>query len=246
MSFERAAYGSAFPKFFEGLTIKKHAYKAGEKPPGYEGADITSYTCPMPMQLGGRNTGFEELWEYFLELYVRWLQDPATAHGTFVIDTLTSLTRVSRDAYLQELQTKNPAQDRQQLQQIEYGRPDEKIRAVLRNAKAMQRNLVVVHHLRPEYGQVQRDGKVVTGPIPGAFEHDGIGNVMQLVDVRLRQEKKDAQLTSKFLKCGPKLDLESMPALGGMTWDFMIGLIESGWYGPAYDRREAKKEEVTE
>lgn len=246
MSFERAAYGSAFPKFFEGLTIKQHAYKAGEKPPGYEGADITSYTCPMPMQLGGRNTGFEELWEYFLELYVRWLQDPATAHGTFVIDTLTSLTRVSRDAYLQELQTKNPAQDRQQLQQIEYGRPDEKIRAVLRNAKAMQRNLVVVHHLRPEYGQVQRDGKVVTGPIPGAFEHDGIGNVMQLVDVRLRQEKNNAQLTSKFLKCGPKLDLESMPALGGMTWDFMIGLIESGWYGPAYDRREAKKEEVTE
>lgn len=243
LSWERSIYGAAFPKFFDGLKIESHDYLRGATPPNY-GGDITVYQCPQPMQLGGKNIGYQEQWDYILALYARWLQDPATQHGTFVFDTFTLTSRLIRDAYLQELQGKENS-TRAQLLQIEYGKPDGKTRTILTNASALKRNIVVVHHLRQEYGPQQIGGQVVNAPLPGKFEHDGVGNIMQLVDVRFRQEKKDGELKSKFVKCGPKLSLEAMPALAGMSWDMMIELISSDWYGPAYDRRAPVKKEET-
>lgn len=243
MGFDRAVYGALYDKFFKGLAIAKVKYKPGAKAEKniWAGQDITVFEIPAPIQLDhNRIRGYMDIWEYWLQVYVEALQDPAVA--TIGVDTMTLLTRYKRDAYLEELQKKSgdtgPA--RKQLQQIEYGHPDGQIRSIFTYAQAMGKNLVVTHHLRDVYGPGMKDGRIEQMPT-GESEHDGVRDVMKFVDVQLRNTKKQGQVISKFIKCGPNLSYEGME-VPGLTWDKLVDMLALGWHGPEFQRRQEKVE----
>ncbi len=245
MGFDRAVYGALYDRFFRELDVLKHRYISGVqvdktwfRSPDGAIRDVTCFEIPAPLQFNPNKVqGYMAVWDYWMNVFVAAVQDPEVK--TIVVDTMTLMTKYKRDAYLEELQ-RNETKDRKQLQQIEYGHPDGQIRSIFTFAQAMGKNLVVTHHLRDVYGQVLRDGKLEIGPT-GALEHDGVKDIMRLVDVQLRNTKKDNQLTSTFIKCGPKLALEgnSMP---GMTWDMLVDMLSVGWNGPARDRRQERQE----
>lgn len=240
LGFDRAVYGTQFDKYFKGLKVVKHKYnmQVTEAPKIVAGDDITCYEMVPPLQADpSRLTGFMELWNYFNGAFVEACINPAVS--TIVIDTLTLLTKYKQDAYLQELQQKTPLgqQARQQLQQIEYGRPNSDIRTVINTANGMGKNLVVTNHLRDEYKQgVKPDGSVGSMPT-GQLEHDGVKDIMRLVDVQIRQEKVGGKLESRIIKCGPNLSYEGMK-LSNLDWDGLVTLLNTGWHGTPYPRRK--------
>lgn len=245
LGFDRAIYGTQYDKYFKGLVIDKHRYVAGEQPP-LELGDITCYELVPPLQTDqSRLKGFIELWQYFNTAFVNAVMNPLVR--TVVIDTMTLLTKYKQSAYLQELQQKAPAgaQARQQLLQIEYASPNSDIRTVVNTANGLGKNLVVTHHLRDEYGKtLQSDGSVREGPT-GRLEHDGVKDIMRLVDVQIRQEKKKGQLTSTMVKCGPNLSYEGV-SIGNMDWDKLVDMLSLGWHGPSYERRKERQNSAVE
>lgn len=236
MGHERAIYGMKFGEFFKGLKVEvvKYAPKQPEYV-SYKGNDITIYELPPPIQLDPKRiVGYMELWDYFLRIYVDALQDSDVS--TVVIDTMTLLTKNKRDAYLQELQAKNPGNPRKQLQQIEYGHPDGGIRSLYTFAKTAEKNLVAIHHLRDHYGpSLGADGQVTTAP-DGTMEIDGLKDTPRFVDVRLLNEKKNGQISSTFVKCGYNLGLEGT-TVNNLSWDMLVNMIEMTWSGRPFDRR---------
>lgn len=241
MGSERALYGALYEKYFDGLKIQTHRYqplKPGEKPPAYEGNDITVYQLPAPIQLDNmRLVGYMEQWDYFMQVYAKAIQDPNVA--TVVVDTMTLLRKNKCDAYLQELQQGGRA--RKQLTQIEYGHPDGAIRSLYTFAQSLGRNFIGIHHLRPHYVTIMRNGQEESVP-DGTDEIDGVRDTQRYVDVGLRNVKdKDGKLKSRFIKCGPNLSYEGME-IPNMTWDRLVSMLETGWHGPKYQRRIAEVE----
>lgn len=239
LGFDRALYGTQFDRYFAELKIVKHKYVQGEQPPKREpDADITTYQLIPRLQLDpSRLAGYMELWAYFNTAFVEACMDEQVS--TIVIDTLTLLTKYKQDAYLQELQQKTPQGQpaRQQLQQIEYSRPNSDIRTVINTANGMGKNLVITNHLRDEYKQgVKPDGSVGSMPT-GNMEHDGVKDIMRLVDVQIRQEKAGGKLESKLIKCGPNLSYEGMK-VGNLDWDGLVDMLSAGWHGAPYQRRK--------
>lgn len=239
LGFDRALFGTQFDKYFRDLVVVKHKYSKGDtEPPKLGAADITCYEMVPSIQLDpSRLTGYMELWSYFNSAFVEACVSPEVS--TIVIDTMTLLNKYKQDAYLQELQQKTPQGQpaRQQLQQIEYGRPSSDIRTVINTANGMGKNLVVTHHLRDEYKQgVKPDGSVGSMPT-GNMEHDGVKDIMRLVDVQIRQEKAGGKLESRLIKCGPNLSYEGMK-VGNLDWDGLVDMLSAGWHGPSYQRRK--------
>jgi len=159
---------------------------------------------PMPMTFGKFDpsklsitpspiiVGMKELFYKWAAKYIEHLQDPNIA--TIVIDTATLLHSINADCYLQELQEKqmpllpnglgkDGKKLREQLIQIEYREPNNRMRGILYNAKSSRKHLVLVHHARDEYGLVkQRDGGVANGPT-GKRERAGFTTLGDSADV---------------------------------------------------------------
>lgn len=236
MGFDRAVYGALYDRFFKGLDIVKHRYIAGVQPDKtwYEGHDVTCFEIPAPLQFNpNAMLGYMDAWDYFMSVFVAAVQDPNVS--TIGIDTMTLLTKYKRDAYLEELQKRGGA-PRKQLQQIEYGHPDGQIRSIFTFAQALGKNLVVTHHLRDVYGQIMKDGKLDNGPT-GALEHDGVRDIMRLVDVQLRNTLVDGRPFSTLIKCGPNLAMQGN-GLANMTWDMLVDMVSMGWHGEPFQRRQ--------
>lgn len=252
MSWSRAIYGKLHPEYFKDLKIKAEPYKkptvtwtngqatAKVEYEPYAGNDITIYEMPAPLQVDTNKVeGFMAQWAYFMTIYVAAVQDPLVK--TVVIDTGTLLYKNKCDAYLEELNTRE-GKVRKQLLQVEYGRPNEGIRSVYSFAKSTGKNLITVHHLRQHYAQrLARDGSIETYA-DGTLETDGMRETDQHVDVVLRVEKrKDGSIVGSMPVCGLNLAVENTP-IPGPTWDKLIDVIEMGWYGPKFDRRNGKDE----
>lgn len=248
---QRAIFGKLYPEFFDELDIKEFPYKkpklewkngqanAKVEYEPFTGHDITIYELPTPLQMDPNGVeGFMAQWSYMLTIYIAAMQDPAVS--TVIMDTMTLVYKNKCDAYLEELNTRNGSH-RKQLLQVEYGHPNESIRSLYDFARASDKNLVTVHHLRDHYvNRPNSKGEIESQP-DGTMETDGMRETGKKVDIVLRIEKKDGKLYGRMPTCGPNLAMENMPILNP-TWDTLMDMVEMGWYGPKFPRRSVKKE----
>src|SRR6185369_10760885 len=131
--------------------------------------------------------GYSELWAYVLAIFVDQVQEP---EGTLGIDTMSLLNKHKRGAYLQERQLVRP--EKQTLDQIEYGKPNEAIRDLYQMAAAFRKNVVLTHHLKQVYEPDVKDGKV-EHVWKGKYETDGVPDTMKQSDVLVRMEQKETR-----------------------------------------------------
>lgn len=220
---ERALYGTQYDAYFAGLDINVIPYDPKAPIPAKYG-DITIFEMPQPVQLDqNRLVGFSEQWTYFISR----LSDALTTKNvpTVVVDTMTLARRIKADAYLQELQEKNPGNPRKQLLQIEYGHANDSIRNIYTLVAGLRKNLVAVHHQTDERKDgVDKDGAVVS-MMTGAKVLEGLAQTYRYVDVALLTEKnKSGQIVAKMTKCGYNLSLEGNP-INNPTWDSLVNQI---------------------
>lgn len=225
---DRAIKGKRYEEFFKGLEIKEVPYKPGkpDAPGAWAKADIAIFELPIPVQIDStRVHGVKELWEYFLAIVGEAIRDPLVR--TLVVDTMTLARKAKADAYLQALQEVERSAQRVKLLQIEYGAPNGAIRDLYSACKSVQKNLVAVHHLTDEYGEVNKvlGDKVVSERVrTGRRVLDGLDQTYRFVDVAVRMEKKDKELVGKIVSCGYALELEGM-TLPNPTWDSLVNTI---------------------
>ena len=112
--------------------------------------------------------GIKELWYKWLIHYITLLEDKAIA--TIVVDTATLLWEVCSTGYLQEKQevqldgrgnVSAGERLRTSLLPIEYREPNIRMRGVIYQAKAHEKNLVLTHHARDEYAAMMVKGDLV-------------------------------------------------------------------------------------
>lgn len=119
-----------------------------------------SYPAPIHIPLSGETRGnqqrimlhgWKEMYDQFIQDLLGELARPDT--GTIFIDTGTQMREMANNAYLQELQesTGQGKDMRVQLQQIEYGTPNDRIKAIYATIKGARKYLVVTHYDEDEY-----------------------------------------------------------------------------------------------
>lgn len=232
LGYDRALYGFMYNELFEGKNIVIEKYTKAD-PVFHDDVDIVIYELPQPVQMSQEKlAGFAELWDYFTKAFVHYGLDNRTR--TLVVDTMTLARRIKCDAYLQELQESGKA--RKQLQQMEYGHPNDEIRRLYQFAKSSDKNLIAVHHLGDQYlPQLNRDG-VIESQATGARILEGLKDTYKFVDVALRVENKAGKVTGKMSKCASNLGMVDTPIVFPV-WDKIMERISVGWHGPAYERR---------
>ena len=226
----RALYGTKFKDYFDGLDIEIITYKPGMK---YEvnskpwvDKDITIFILPPPIQLDPRNLkGFEDMWNYFIMYYIEALQDVTVS--SVVIDTATLARSTRADAFLEIKQKTREANDpiRTNLLQIEYKDPNDAIRTIIASAQALQKNLILVHHLKEKYEPTMKDG-VRTMQFMGNYELEGYSKTNQAVDWAVRNTKdSQGNVQSLITVCGDDISLEGT-VLPPVTWDMLASMVE--------------------
>ena len=111
--------------------------------------------------------GFKQLWLDFIIKFEMACQDK-NCH-TIQVDTNTINWALIRDGYLEELQEaqilknggKVPTDLRKQLLQIEYGEPNQRMRALFHMAASAGKWFVIIHHEIDEYAPLMMAGQPV-------------------------------------------------------------------------------------
>lgn len=235
---------SGHPKVLEGAKLRIEEYDPGMKPEqarelwqaqGDEG--LTVFLLPEPMKVGRLLQGFSEQVDFFYQSMQHTLIDPMFAKnkGLVWVDTATLMRRRFNDAYLQDVQKIDPS--RQQLIEIEYGRPNGKVRAIYNNFNSQRRNLGLSHHLQDERVEyVDGNGKVQSRKT-GKQLLEGLNGTYRFVDVALRFDKKTSpgtqvfdHIEAKWMVCGYNLANEGTVLPLPPTWDnvmkFLMGQVE--------------------
>lgn len=227
---DRALHGVMHDKLLKGLSIKVHKAKTGDALPEPAG-DVTVYSVLPPMQMDpSKTTGMMTFWKWLLP----YLQAQILVPGTLIVDTMTLLREHRIAAHLEDT-------GQRALLQIQYGIPNESIRALFTNCQSYEKDLIAVHHLRAKWGKVMKDGKVVDAELPGEFEAAGLSDTDKLVDVVLRMERAGAgdgaMMKGSIQLCGYNPGLEGM-VLMDPVWDKLVDRISNmGWSGEAFNRR---------
>ncbi len=232
MGVERALYGGKHKELFEGLNIQTVAYVPGSPPPEWTGNDITVYELPQPIQLDTvLIKGALNLWDHFIGLLVKALQDPLVK--SIVVDTMTVARRVKADAYLEGLQarTQTGHQPRERLLQIEWGATNDAIRGIYTTAAGLKKHLVAVHHLTDERKETVDSKGAIVQALTGNRILEGLSQTYRFMDIAIRNEKlawtedEDPKVQTTFRKCGYNLGMEGFPVLDA-TWDKLSQVVE--------------------
>lgn len=225
---DRAVRGNMYKELFEGLEVRFVQYTRGQLPDTpklWAGQDITVFELPQPIQLEQiRVVGAQDLWDYFIKALVDALTD--TAIQTVVVDTMTLARRIKADAYLEGLQknTERGQRIREQLIQIEWGKPNGSIRDIFNNAAGVRKNLVAVHHLTDEYREkMNAKGEVERVPT-GRRILEGLAQTHRFVDIAVLLERQRTDVQGKLLKCGYNLKLTDQ-TVDNPTWDSVCDRI---------------------
>ncbi len=243
MGIERAIKGGKYDELFKGLEIRVMSYHKGVSylengEPSWDGADITIFELPSPIQLDSmRLVGNTALWLYSINLMAAAFSDPAIA--TIVVDTMTVARRTKASSHLEVLQ--NAAYDgagnriqgvnlREQLIQIEYGKINDAIRDIYTTGAGVKKNLVATHHLTDERREaLDKDGKVVQ-MLTGNKILEGLAQTHRFVDIAIRTHKENKEIKGELKKCGYNLGLEGT-MLPNPTWDSIGNLVSMGTEG---------------
>ena len=217
----------------------------------YEAGQITHKKYIMPFQLGDIDpvkniirpskiiVGIKELWYQWLADYMMALK--SDKYESIVIDTGTLLWEITNTCYLQEkqeqqlpLRADGKGQDgkplRTQLQQIEYKEPNIRMRSITYQAQAHEKNLVMTHHSRDEYGIVKlRDGSYGEGRT-GRKERNGWSALGDSADVILQTWIKEDKKANTITPMAT-VTLAEVQELVGMefenpTFDKIAGMIK--------------------
>jgi len=228
---DRAIYGAKYGELFEGKKIVTVPY-GKEAVPQWNGNDITIYELPTPIQLEGvRVQGALELWLYFVQLANKSLVDPGVA--SIIIDTMTIARKLRADAYLQTLQDKAFTPDgkrrqnievREQLIQIEWGKPNGSIRDLYIAGGGARKNLAAVHHLTDERMDKMVESRMERGVLTGNRILDGLSDTYRFVDVAVRTTTKGQMVSCTVLKCGYALSIKGT-SLENPTWESLTNTI---------------------
>jgi hypothetical protein len=241
MGFERAILGARWEQFkdFKIASIEYDSkVKASESL--WKDNDITVFRLPQPIQLDSVEVkGSKELWNYCNERIALCSRDPFVR--SVVVDTMTLARRVKADAFLQQLQEKSRAdnkQMRERLQQIEYGTVNDAIRDIYTTFEGVGKNLVATHHLTDERREITE-----TDPRTGATQVkqvltgnrllEGLSQTHNYVDVALMFEgstslqgnERRFNVDATFRKCGYVPELKGT-SLKNPTWDSLMNWME--------------------
>jgi hypothetical protein len=202
-----------------------------------------SLRFPMPIQIGVVDyknltvrpskivVGMRELWYRLLVTYITLLNDPAIS--TIVIDTATLLWELCHTTVLQEKQEAQLDQNgnvlfgeklRVQLTELEYREPNLRMRGLCYQAAAHNKNLVMVHHERPEYGMMMVKGEMQKAET-GRMERAGWNRLGDSADLIVHTYMKKGSITPYC-----KVDLAEIKELEGMeievpTYDKIDGML---------------------
>lgn len=242
---EGAIFGVKYNEFFKGLDIHPVKYVPGAKvEPVWQEHDITIFELPPVLnQQGEREQGKRELWQYFSARIAAMLVDPAVKTG--IVDTGTRARRIRVDAHLQMLQEnaiRNNSPMRSSLIQIEYGIPNDAIRDIYTNFAAVNKNLIMTHHLleeRKDMPVTNSNGsvRIQEGVPTGEYLLEGYTKTYDEVDLAMRIRSEvtqslgkpagtmEAHSYAKFQKCRYNLALKGTE-LKDMTWNSLMGWIE--------------------
>jgi hypothetical protein len=152
----------------------------------YQAGDLDLATSTI--KVNKRITGVKELWYRFLGNYIVLLEDPKIK--SILIDTGTLLWEMDATSFLQEVQEKNPDKPRSSLLAIEYREPNIRMRAIIYQAKARGKNLILTHHSRDEYGAQLVKGEMVEAKT-GKKERSGWGPLGDGADLIVHTYLKD-------------------------------------------------------
>lgn len=205
------------------------------------GKAITIYLLPEPAQIAGAKlAGVRELWNHFVGLYNAALLDNKIK--TVGIDTATIARQVAANSYLEELQQ---TQNRQQLIQIEYAKPNNMVRSIYTRAQnqlevtgdlGVEKHVIISHHLDDR----RRDMLNSKGEQVSILVQDSAGNTVQdmdglrktynFVDVALRVEQ--GMVPDVFNPKGP-----ATPGVIGtyMKQGFDLSAVGRKIYNPTWD-----------
>ena len=154
----------------------------------FQGQDIKVFPFATPV---GWNKVTERdvkaVWIALLEKYKELLEDKTTA--TIQIDTSTKLWWICHTSYLQELNEKAKLQGkppRERLQEIEYGEPNNRMASIIYAARAYNKNLVLIHHMRGVYQSYMIEGQIKSMEVPGQRVMDGFKYTESLIDLEIR------------------------------------------------------------
>lgn len=224
ISSERALFGSQYNTHFANLGILIETYKKDMKiPDKLPEEDILVYELPEPVQLDQTKLlGFAEIWKFFIGTLTKAAMDSRVK--TIVIDTMTLARRVKADAYLQELQAKNPDNPRKQLLQLEYGHPNDSIRGIYTLLGGLKKNLVVIHHETDERTDyIDKDG-TKQSMLTGKKILEGLPGTHRYVDVALKTGVTKGEIHSTYLKCGYNLSLVN-DTVPNPTWNSITNQV---------------------
>ncbi|KKM94894.1 hypothetical protein LCGC14_1193660 [marine sediment metagenome] len=252
MGIERAIKGGKYEELFAGLEIRVLPYHKGVSylengNPSWDGADITIFELPSPIQLDSmRLRGNTDLWLYSINLMAAAFSDPKIA--TIVVDTMTVARRCKASSHLEVLQNSayladgSPAPDgrggflrpREQLIQIEYGKVNDSIRDIyttgagVKQADGRPKNLIATHHLTDERapGPTDEQGRE-TQVLTGKKILEGLAQTHRFVDIALLTTKENKEIKGELKKCGYSLAMEGT-IMANPTWDALANLVSMG------------------
>jgi hypothetical protein len=224
---DRAINGPLWDKYYNGLDIhvEKLSRLPGIPPVPQElwaGHDITIYELPQPIQLDSTDiVGYINLWNYFIALLGSALSD--TDIRSIVLDTATVARGVKTNAYIEELNQRNPQNKRKQLLQIEYVHVNSAFENIYTIAKSVNKNFIALHHLRDEYRPQNIAGTIESVP-SGKLELDGWNKTYRFVDTAIRNTFTSGIFESEIVVCG---DSPSMTGtkMANMDWNMLVDLI---------------------
>ncbi len=206
------------------------------------GQGVTDNAGKLTIRFPKKVVGVRELWQAIITRYVEVLQDPQWE--TIVFDSFTQLWNICHRAHLQEVQEKQIASSpkiddnalRESLMPKEYGPPNDKMRAVIYNARSTGKHLVLTHYPKDVYG-VRVGEKGQEEYRTGEQTLDGFKEVMKIGDLALKTTIKTIRVdddnrrvpVATITKCGleglgiavegmelPSADYAGLEALQGL------------------------------
>lgn len=229
MGADGALNGFMFDSLFKRFKCQTIDYR-GATEDSWKDFDITIVEFPAPLTLRSEVlVGKKEMWDSFLRLFVDACEDKEVR--TIVLDTATIWRRHRADAHLQALQEKNKAdgeKPRQQLQQIEYGRPNDDIRALYTYTQSIKKNLVAIHHLTDEYINDKATGNRIM---------EGLNNTYNFMDWAVQMDKKKGAIVAKITKCRNNSNMEGTE-IPSPTWNKLVDMVSMSLGGRVQFEKE--------
>lgn len=152
--------------------------------------DIIVKRYPPPVKWpGGSLDGFELSWNQICEDFKTVFTHNRIA--TIQTDTGTGMWNVDHQAHLERVQKHTPNKHRQNLQPIEYARPNTEMKSLISAARAFGKNLISVHHTGGIYEErFAKDGNT-TISIRVGDTWEGFSKLGTLVDIIARAYSKE-------------------------------------------------------